>query len=59
MPATPRQLWSLRIAFAVMLAGAFLALRAPRPPQFKALALCSTLFAAAVVFVALRQSSRD
>jgi hypothetical protein len=59
MPATPRQLWSLRLAFAVMLVGAFLAWRAPGPPQFKALALCSTLFAAAVVFVALRQAPRD
>ncbi|MGC4073070.1 MAG: hypothetical protein QM760_11210 [Nibricoccus sp.] len=59
MPATPRQLWSLRIAFFLMLIGAVLIWRAPRPPQFKALALCSTMFTAAVVFVALRQASRD
>jgi peptidoglycan/LPS O-acetylase OafA/YrhL len=59
MPATPRQLWSLRIAFFVMLLGFFLVWRAPRPPQFKALALCSTAFAAAVIFVALRQAPRD
>jgi xanthosine utilization system XapX-like protein len=57
MPATPRQLWSLRIALVVMLVGTFLAVRAPRPPHLKALGVCSTLFAAAVVFVALRQSS--
>jgi hypothetical protein len=59
MPASPRQLCALRIAFFVMLLGAFLVWRAPRPPQFKALALCSTMFTAAVIFVALRQASRD
>jgi hypothetical protein len=59
MPATSRQLWSLRIAFVIMIAGAILALKAPRPPHLKALGVCSTMFAAAVVFVALRQASRD
>jgi|GEM_PF-3151992 peptidoglycan/LPS O-acetylase OafA/YrhL len=59
MPATPRQLWSLRIAFFVMLLGAFLVWRAPRPPVFKAVALCSTLFTAAVLFVVLRQAPRE
>jgi hypothetical protein len=42
-----------------MLLGTFLVLRAPRPPHLKALGVCSTLFAAAVIFVALRQAPRD
>jgi hypothetical protein len=58
MPATSRQLWSLRIALVVLLLGAFFVLKAPRPPHLKALGLCSSLFAAAVVLVALRQAPR-
>lgn len=59
MPATRRQLWSLRIAFVVILLGAVLVLKSGRTPQLKALGLCSAMFAAAVVFVALRQAPRD
>jgi hypothetical protein len=59
MPATPRQLWSLRIALVVMIVGTIFVLKAPRPPHLKALGVCSTMFAAAVVFVALRQAPRD
>lgn len=59
MPATPRQLWSLRIAFVVIIVGAILVLKSGRTPQLKALGVCSAMFAAAVIFVALRQAPRD
>jgi hypothetical protein len=59
MPATPRQLWSLRIAFFVMLAGSVLILTSSRVPRMKALAFFSTAFSAAVIFVALRQAPRE
>ena len=59
MPATPRQLWSLRIAFAVIIVGAILVLKSGRTPQLKALGVCSAMFATAVIFVALRQAPRD
>ena len=59
MTATSRQLWSLRIAFVVMIAGAALVLFSTRSRPLKALGVCSAMFSAAVIFVALRQAPRD